>query len=322
MIVFADDPHNVVDGESDTKRAGVINWWDESMSSRLNDPKTGRRVVIMQRVHETDLVGHLIEKGGWEHLCIPNEFQPKRKCFVEITGWEDPRTEQDELMWPDRIDEDVTEKLKLGLGPYAYAAQYDQDPTPRKGTMIDVDKIEMRTSPSDKIKKSIRAWDKAGTDDAGARTAGVLIHLLVNGRICIGNVVKGQWAAAKRNQIMKATAAMDGKKVKIWIEQEGGSGGKESAENSVKELAGYRAYAESPKGDKEMRAEPFAIQVAANNVECLIDEPDETGSSWSKEFIEEARKFPVAKFKDQIDATSLGLKKLTDTGTKVHVGRR
>jgi predicted phage terminase large subunit-like protein len=311
--IFADDPHNVIEGESDAKRKAAIEWWDESMSSRLNDPKTGRRVVIMQRVHEVDLAGHLIESGDWVHLCLPMEFNPKKKCFIEVTGFEDPRTEDGELMWPSHIGPKERDRLEKNLRAYGWAGQYNQDPIPRKGTMLDVDLIEVRISPSAKIKKVLRCWDKAGTEGAGARTAGVKGAILANGRFCILDVKKGQWAASKRNKVMKQTAVLDGKKVRIWIEQEGGSGGKESAENSVKELAGYRAYAESPKGDKEMRAEPFAIQIAANNVEVIRGD-------WTDEYLEEVRKFPVGKFKDQVDATSLLLKKLTDTGGKVHVG--
>jgi len=311
--IVADDPHNVVDGESELKRTGVIDWWDESMSTRLNDPKTGCRLVIMQRVHEIDLCGHLLEKGGWEHLMLPMEFEPERKCYVESTGFTDSRIKDGDLLWPERIGNTEVELLKTNMGPYAYAGQMQQRPAPRKGALIDVDKIELVQQPSAPIKKEVRAWDKAGTEGDGARTAGLKIALLTNGKICITHVVKGQWAAPKRNKIMLNTARTDGKKVRIYIEQEGGSGGKESAENSVAELAGFRAYAEVPRGDKEMRSEPFCIQVDVGNVECLIRE-------WTEDLLAEYRVFPNGKFKDQTDATSLGVKKLTDNSGMVHVG--
>ena len=183
--IIADDPHNVIEGESDAKRKAAIEWWDESMSSRLNDPKTGRRVVIMQRVHEIDLTGHLIESGGWTHLCLPMEYNPKKKCMIELTGFKDPREEDGELMWPSHIGPDERDRLEKNLGPYAYAGQYNQDPVPRKGTMLDVDMIDVVARPSAPIKREIRAWDKAGTEGAGARTAGVRVALLKNGKICI-----------------------------------------------------------------------------------------------------------------------------------------
>lgn len=312
-FVCVDDPHNVNEAESDLKREGAILWWDETMSSRLNDPKTGCRMVIMQRVHERDMTGHLLEQGGWEHLVLPMEYDPEIKCSIEVTGFTDPRKEENAKLWPEHIGDEELDRLKVNLGPYAYAGQYGQSPSPRKGALIDVEKIEIRASPSAPIRRVVRAWDKAGTEGAGARTAGVKLAELENGRICILNVQKGQWGASKRNKIMKQTADLDGQDVPIWIEQEGGSGGKESAENSVKELAGFKAYAESPKGDKEMRSEPFAIQVAVSNVECINDD-------WTEEYIDELRKFPASKYKDQMDATSLGLKKVTDNSGKVHVG--
>ena len=73
--LVADDPHNIQQRESDTIREGVLQWWDEVMSTRLNDPKTGAKVLVMQRLHERDLSGHVLEQGGWEHLCLPAEYE-------------------------------------------------------------------------------------------------------------------------------------------------------------------------------------------------------------------------------------------------------
>lgn len=74
-IIVCDDPHNVRERESEIKREAVLTWWDEVMSTRLNNPKTGARVIVMQRLHERDLSGHVLEKGGWEHLCLPAEYE-------------------------------------------------------------------------------------------------------------------------------------------------------------------------------------------------------------------------------------------------------
>ena len=73
--IVVDDPHNVNEAESDLVRRGVIDWWDQVMSTRLNDPKTGAKVIVMQRVHEADLAGHVLAQGGYEHLCLPAEYE-------------------------------------------------------------------------------------------------------------------------------------------------------------------------------------------------------------------------------------------------------
>lgn len=86
--VICDDPHNVNEAESDTVRQGVIDWWDQVMSTRLDDLRTGAKVIVMQRVHERDLSGHVLAQGGYEHLCLPAEFEGRRRRTS--IGWCDP----------------------------------------------------------------------------------------------------------------------------------------------------------------------------------------------------------------------------------------
>lgn len=133
--IVVDDPHNVLEAESDTVRESVLTWWDEAMASRLNDPKTGARVIVMQRVHEKDLSGHVLAQGGYEHLCLPAEYEPKRRC-ITVLGWEDPRTEPGELLWPERFGQAELSDLKLRLGSYAAAGQLQQRPAPAEGGVI------------------------------------------------------------------------------------------------------------------------------------------------------------------------------------------
>ena len=90
--VVVDDPHNVIDRESDAQRKRTLIWWDETMSTRLNDPKTGAKVIVMQRIHEKDLSGHVLEQGGYVHLCLPAEFEPTRKCITLLgEDWRCPQ---------------------------------------------------------------------------------------------------------------------------------------------------------------------------------------------------------------------------------------
>ncbi len=131
-ILTVDDAHNVREKESEAILESTLAWWFETMSSRLNDPKTGGKVVVGQRVREGDLPGAIIKKGGYVHLNLPAEFNPKAKCAT-ILGWEDPRTKEGELLWPNRIGDKEIANLKKELGPTAYAAQYLQSPSPLEG---------------------------------------------------------------------------------------------------------------------------------------------------------------------------------------------
>lgn len=133
--VVIDDPHSVDQAESDSERTRGVEWWNGSMSTRLNDPSNGHLVVVQQRLHESDLTGDLLQRGGYEHLCLPAEFEPERRCSTSI-GWQDPRTERGELLWPQRFDRAVLDRIQIALGSYRYAGQFQQRPAPADGGVL------------------------------------------------------------------------------------------------------------------------------------------------------------------------------------------
>ena len=106
-IIIIDDPHNVREAESGAVRTSVLEWWDQAMQTRLNDPKNGAFIIIMQRVHENDLTGHILanEFEDWDHLCLPAKYETNHPTPVKSTlGFKDPRTKEGQLLWPQRID--------------------------------------------------------------------------------------------------------------------------------------------------------------------------------------------------------------------------
>jgi len=133
--VVVDDPSNVEEFPSDIALADVVSWWDKRMSSRFDDMRTGVRVCVMQRIHERDLIGRMLERGGYDYLCLPTEFDPARRCETSI-GFRDPRTEDGELLFPQLFNEAVIEEAKRDLGDYAFAAQHNQTAAPATGGII------------------------------------------------------------------------------------------------------------------------------------------------------------------------------------------
>jgi hypothetical protein len=129
--VVVDDPHSVDQAESDTERRSAVEWWNGSMATRLNDLSRGHKVVIMQRLHEADLTGDLLVKGGYDLLCLPAEFEPERRCATSI-GWNDSRQKVGELLWPEKVSQVDLDSLKVTLGSYRYAGQYQQRPSRQK----------------------------------------------------------------------------------------------------------------------------------------------------------------------------------------------
>lgn len=136
-IIVVDDPNAANEAFSEATIAATIDWWDGTMSTRLNDPKTGAYIVIQQRLAEDDLTGHILEKnvGEWTHLCLPMRYEPERAVVTSI-GWKDPREEAGDLLWPQRFEQEQVTLLEKQLGPFAAAGQLQQRPDPAGGGVI------------------------------------------------------------------------------------------------------------------------------------------------------------------------------------------
>lgn len=135
--VILDDPNSVSGAASKADREAVNTTFSESVPTRLNSPIDSAIVVVMQRLHEGDVSGHILSGDyGYEHVMIPMRFERDRKCYTSI-GWEDPRTEEGELMFPERFPEWVVDRDEKMLGnEYAIAGQMQQRPVPRGGGIL------------------------------------------------------------------------------------------------------------------------------------------------------------------------------------------
>ena len=134
--VIIDDPHSVDDANSDAKRETATNLFKEAVTSRLNNPDKSAIVVVMQRLHERDVSGVILESDmGYDHIMLPMRYDPLRATPTQL-GYEDPRTERDELLFPQRFPQNVVDRDEAAMGPYATAGQYAQSPEPRGGGII------------------------------------------------------------------------------------------------------------------------------------------------------------------------------------------
>ena len=174
--------------------------------------------------------------------------------------------------------------------------------------MFPIDKVEIvpvRPAIGD-VLLAARYWDKAGTSDGGAFSCGVLMLRMRDGTYVVVDVRRGQWSALDRERVIKQTATADHQlyaMTKIYVEQEPGSGGKESAEASVRMLAGFTAAADRVSGSKEVRADPFAAQWQGGNVRLVA-------APWNRDYLDEHSTFPVGKYLDQVDASSGAFNKI------------
>lgn len=305
--VKIDDPHDTEAAESDVQRATAVRIMREAISDRVNDPVEDAIVMIMQRLHAKDCAATAIELG-YVHLNLPMEYEAARRCATVLRPandgnpailFEDPRTEEGELLFPERFPAAAVAGLKKAKGAYAYAGQYQQRPSPRDGGLFKREWFAgkvIRQAPTGTL--WVRHWDLAASKrSASARTAGVLMGVTPEGRYVVGHVITTQQEGNEVRKLIRATAEVDTHEIEISLPQDPGQAGKVQAQDMIAMLAGYVAHAEPETGDKLTRAEPFSVQCEAGNVYLVQGE-------WNTDYLDELCLFPNGSFKDQVDASS------------------
>ena len=284
--IIIDDPHKADEARSDTMRKNVIDWFQNTLESRKNGPDTPI-ILIMQRLHESDLAGFLLAGGNgeqWEHLCIP------------------AISEDGSALWPVKHS---IEQLRVmeQANPYVFAGQYLQRPAPLAGGEFKPDRIEVIDAAPANV-RWVRGWDLAGTKDGGDWTAGGLLGVTTEGRYVIGDMVRVRESPEGVEATMKATATRDGSLTTVAIPQDPGQAGKSQVRALTRLLSGYPVSSKPVSGDKVQRARPFAAQVNVGNV-LMVRGP------YNDALIEEMRNFPNGTHDDQIDSLSTAFDELT-----------
>lgn len=275
---------------SKLQRDKTWDWFTDDFFSRFDD--AAGLLMIMTRWHVDDPGGRFIEQFPdavvLEYPAIATEDGEYRRAG--------------EPLFPEHKSLDFLLERKAAYSQASWESLYQQNPIVVGGGMFPIEKLKYTERVPDRreIRSVVRYWDKAGTQDGGAYTAGVLMYLMESGEIVVADVQRGQWSALDREQRIRATAERDAANhdhVKIYAEQEPGSGGKESVESTIRSLSGFSVYADRVTGKKELRAEPFSAQVQAGNVTLLA-------GKWNSAYIDELEMFPASKYKDQVDASS------------------
>ena len=299
--VVVDDPLSAENANSIAEREKVNTWFREALPTRLNNPDASAIVVVMQRLHERDVAGVILEMGGWDTVILPMRYEPLR---ADPLDW---RTSDGELLFPDRFPEHVVTELERSLGAYATAGQLQQRPAPREGGLIKAEWLQpIRAMPNDVI-RSVRAWDLAATKKATGNdpdwTAGVPMSRTRTGLFIITGCRRLRGSPMEVEQALVGQTTIDGPNVAVRLPQDPGQAGKAQAEQLVKKLAGYPVKTERPTGDKATRVSPFAAQAEAGNVRILVT-GDPASDAWIQPYIDEMTMFPAGAHDDQVDATA------------------
>lgn len=297
-FVMIDDPITADQARSDTERSEANKWFSETISSRglILDVRV---VVVMQRLHEEDLSGYLLARGGWEHVCFPMRYEPSRPKTEHDAGHRadprDPRTVPGQLMWPEVFTEAKVRQLELDLGPYATAGQLQQRPSPEGGGLFKREWFKF-VDVAPRLARRVRGWDTASTEGDGDYSAGVKMAE-ADDLFYVEDCIAEQVGPAAQNALMHQTARADGIGCAQREEKEGGSSGAVVVAARLKMLKGFDYNFVQVSKDKVTRSKPFRAQVEGGNVYLVRGD-------WNEAYIRELCNFPTGKHDDRVDASS------------------
>jgi predicted phage terminase large subunit-like protein len=317
--LILDDPHGAQDAQSETMRETALEWFDMVWSTRLNNPKTDAMVTVMQRLHEKDISGHILNDiGGWEHICIPAEWDGKSRRTV--LGPYDPRRTKGELICPERFGAEEITKLKQLLGTYGTSGQLQQDPSPADGGILKTDcfnfwPVAQRLPPFEYILQSYDcAFTERTTGDPTACTVwGLFTHRGQRNAMLLdawdehlgypdlrAKVIRDWTSEYGADKSAKAGMPTKGRRPdRILVEA------KASGQSLLQDLrlAKVPAVGYNPgQADKVSRAHQAAPTLELGLL-WVLESSKNPGQpvSWAQPFLNQVAKFPVAEHDDYVD---------------------
>jgi predicted phage terminase large subunit-like protein len=296
-LIIIDDPLKPEEALSQTQRRAANEWFDHTLYSRLNDKREGAIVLIMHRLHEDDLVGHVLGQEDWEIVRFP-AIAEDDEAFVVETVWGQRRFTRrpGEALHPEREPPEMLEQIRRTIGEYNFAGQYQQAPAPQGGGMVKATWFG-NYAPNerpDKFDRIVQSWDTANkatelSDFSVCTTWGIkgkdlyLLHVLRR---------RMEYPELKRAVCEQARAF--GADV-VLIED------KASGTQLIQELVRDGLHAVTryqPQSDKIMRMHAQTATIENGFVHL----PKEAG--WLAEYVHEMTAFPRGQHDDQVDSTA------------------
>jgi predicted phage terminase large subunit-like protein len=302
-VLIFDDPLNPEQAISQVERDAVNLRFDTTFRSRINDPATGVKIIIMQRLHELDLTGHVLsrEASHWKHVSLP-AIAVKDKTWLFPSAQREHPQKAGDLLWPERLPQAFLSSQRVGMGSWAFNGQYQQTPAPLEGGIIKRQWVRFYRELPQAFDFMVQSWDctfSGGSDNdfvAGqvwARSGGKFYMLPYR---AYDRLDFGPTMAA-----IKACHAKFPRAHAILIEDK--ANGPAIISELQKEIAGVVPV--NPEGGKIARAQATAPLWEAGSIE--LPDPQIFGCSWMEDYLHNLCAFPKAAHDDDMDATSQAL---------------
>lgn len=305
-LIIIDDPLKPDEALSDTTRERVNDWFDGTLFSRLNDKRTGSIVLIMQRLHEDDLTGHLLARGGWDHLVLPAiAEQDESHSISSLFGTRQVGRKAGEALHPTREDLESLANTRRITGEYNFAGQYQQTPAPREGGII---KRAWFNSygPADRPERfdlTLQSWDTANKPTELSDYSVCTTWGLAGSRIYLLHVLRKKLDYPGLKRAVREQAELHRADV-VLIED------KASGTQLIQELAqegtpGITPYHPDGGMNKQMRLHA-QTGVIENGLVFLP-----AAAEWLDAYLHEVTTFPAGRHDDQVDSTAQALHWIT-----------
>ena len=295
-FVIVDDPIKPGDAMSDVKRESVKQWFDGTLYSRLDSKKDDVIIIVMQRVHVDDLVGHVLEKdAGWVHLDLPAIADADQA--VPSGPGEVHHRRAGEILHPDREPLEVLEQIKAEMGTLAFSAQYQQRPVPVEGNLVKWSWFRVYAYPPahNHDGRVIQSWDTASKAGELNDYSVCTTWLKKGDDFYLLDVLRERldYPHLKMRVIDMARrfAAHS-----VLIEDKGS--GLQLIQDLQFQKTGVRPISITPEADKITRMSSQSAQIEAGHV--ILPE----SAPWLDEFKAEIMAFPNGRFDDQVDSLS------------------
>ena len=312
-FIIIDDPLKPEEALSDVARKAANEWLDGTALSRLNNKEKGVIIIVMQRLHQDDLVGHVLEQGDWEVLNFPAIAEEDERHIIEtIFGTRAFTRKTGEALHPQRESLESLRRTREAVGDYIFLSQYQQAPVPKGGAMIKTDWLTyyaLAQLPQSFI-YILQSWDTANksgelNDYSVCTTWGVVggKHYLLDvfrRRLDYPDLKRAVWEQARRYRHPK-----------VLIEDKG-SGTQLIQELKREGLLIIRAYEPPTGADKVMRL--FAQSHHFESGKVMLP----STASWLDDYRRELTAFPGSKHDDQVDSTTQALHYMaSNTGAEI-----
>lgn len=299
--LIVDDPHDTKRAESDKERESAIESFRLKLTTRLDDKKTGRIAVIMQRLHHRDLTAVLVEQGDYTQLTLPAECETRTVIPFPISGREYVR-EPGSLLHPDRLGPEELATEKRALGSYGYAGQYQQTPTQRSGGIIKREWIQWYKTPPSRWDQKIIVADLTYEEGEDNDYTVVECWGRSGGDIYLLDQFRAQCGISAQIRMIKAMRAKHPDAFRISVEKK--ANGAALIEMVSREITGVVPY--NPHTGKVVRLEAVEPAYEARQVYY----PDPSIAPWVAVNEQELMAFPKGAHDDTCDTASMAISQL------------